>query len=441
MIKRTFSIVIAFGIFIIVMTTALMSSVFYNYFEKQVETELKSVSAVLQSQIENGNDISFINTSNYSDIRITLIDSNGTVLADNKEDYALLDNHSNRQEFAEAEKKGEAFSARESDTLGEKAYYYYAKLLENGQVLRVSVEVRSILSILQDVGPYILLVVAVVIAFAVAISVGITKKIINPVEKLAKHLDDPDKVKAYPELQPFVNALKEQKEKQKALDKQKKQFTANVSHELKTPLTSIAGYAELIETGMAQEADVKPFAGTIRKQALRLVSLSEDIIQLSQLDESDRESVTFASVDLYDTAKKCVEALSINARLKNITITLNGESTFIRANAPLLEELVYNLCDNAIRYNKENGSVNVEIKQNDDGTVLTVKDTGIGIEDKYKERVFERFFRVDKSRSKATGGTGLGLAIVKHIAEIHQADIKVNSVLGEGTAISVTFPK
>lgn len=440
MIKRTFSIVIAFGIFIIVMTTALMSSVFYNYFENQVETELKSVSAVLQSQIENGDDVSFINTSGYSDIRITLIDSDGTVLADSKKDFKLLENHSNRQEFEEAEEKGEAFSTRESDTLGEKAYYY-AKLLENGQVLRVSVEVRSIWTILKDVGPYILLVVGLVVAFAVAVSVGITKKIIKPVEKLAKHLDDPDKVKAYPELQPFVNALKEQKEKQKVLDKQKKQFTANVSHELKTPLTSIAGYAELIETGMAQEADIKPFAGTIRKQALRLVSLSEDIIQLSQLDESDRETITFASVDLYDTAKKCVEALSINAKLKNITLTLNGESTFIRANAPLLEELVYNLCDNAIRYNKENGSVDVVIEKNDSGAVLTVRDTGIGIEEKYQQRVFERFFRVDKSRSKATGGTGLGLAIVKHIAEIHGADIKVNSVLGQGTAISVTFPK
>lgn len=440
MIKRTFSIVIAFGITIIVMTTALMSSVFYNYFETQVETELKSVSAVLQSQIENGYDADFINASNYSDIRITLIDSNGTVLADNKEDFSSLDNHGGRTEIEEAKKSGQAFSVRESDTLGEKAYYY-ATVLENGEILRVSVEVRSVWSILSDVGPYILMVVAVVIVFAVAVSVGITKKIIKPVEKLSRHLDNPDEVKAYPELQPFVNALKEQKEKQKALDKQKKQFTANVSHELKTPLTSIAGYAELIETGIAQEADVKPFAGIIRKQALRLVSLSEDIIQLSQLDESDRESVTFSSVDLYDTANKCVEALSINARLKNITISLNGESTFVRANAPLLEELVYNLCDNAIRYNKENGRVDVKIEKLEKGAVLTVKDTGIGIEDKYKDRVFERFFRVDKSRSKATGGTGLGLAIVKHIAEIHGADIKVDSVLGEGTAISVTFLK
>lgn len=440
MIKRTFSIVIAFGIAIIVMTTALMSSVFYNYFENQVETELKSVSAVLQSQIENGYDADFINTSGYSDIRITLIDSNGTVLADNKQDFSALDNHSKRTEIQEAKKNGQAFSVRESDTMGEKAYYY-AKLLDNGDILRVSAEVRSVWSILGDVGLYILLVVLAVIAVAVAISVGITKKIIKPVEKLSRHLDNPDEVKAYPELQPFVNALKEQKEKQKALDKQKKQFTANVSHELKTPLTSIAGYAELIETGMALEADVKPFAGIIRKQALRLVSLSEDIIQLSQLDESDRESITFASVDLYDMAKKCVEALAINARLKNIKIQLKGESTFVKANAPLLEEMIYNLCDNAIRYNKEDGKVDVEITEGEDNTVLTVSDTGIGIEDKYKDRVFERFFRVDKSRSKATGGTGLGLAIVKHIAEIHGAEIKVDSVLGEGTAISVTFPK
>ena len=197
------------------------------------------------------------------------------------------------------------------------------------------------------------------------------------------------------------------------LDKQKKQFTANVSHELKTPLTSIAGYAELIETGMAKPEDIKPFAGVIRKQALRLVNLSEDIIQLSQLEESDDEDMSFESVNLYEIAQRCVEALNINA--------------IIMAVVPL------------IIYNKENGNVTVTVTPLEKGASVSVKDTGIGIPEKYQERIFERFFRVDKSRSKATGGTGLGLAIVKHITQLHDAKLEISSEEGKGTEIIVTF--
>lgn len=288
---------------------------------------------------------------------------------------------------------------------------------------------------------YIFIAIIAVIAMSVMISVAITKSILKPIDELGKNLDNIDNVKVYDELKPLVDALKQEKEKQKALDRQKKQFTANVSHELKTPLTSIAGYAELIEAGIAKEPDIKPFAATIRKQALRLVTLSEDIIQLSQLDENDEQGIVFASVDIYETARDCIEALSINAKAKGINITLDGESTFIRANPSLLEELIYNLCDNAIRYNKENGKIIIMISSDKHGCVLSVKDTGIGIEKKYQEHIFERFFRVDKSRSKATGGTGLGLAIVKHIAQIHGAQINIDSVLGTGTTITVHFVK
>lgn len=288
---------------------------------------------------------------------------------------------------------------------------------------------------------YIFIAIIAVIAMSVMISVAITKSILKPIDELGKNLDNIENVKVYDELKPLVDALKQEKEKQKALDRQKKQFTANVSHELKTPLTSIAGYAELIEAGIAKEPDIKPFAATIRKQALRLVTLSEDIIQLSQLDENDEQGIVFASVDIYETARNCIEALSINAKAKGINITLDGESTFIRANPSLLEELIYNLCDNAIRYNKENGKIIVKISSDENSCILSVKDTGIGIEEKYQEHIFERFFRVDKSRSKATGGTGLGLAIVKHIAQIHGAQINIDSILDVGTTISVHFVK
>lgn len=280
------------------------------------------------------------------------------------------------------------------------------------------------------------------VAAAVFISVKITKTIVEPIKDLGNNLDNPDNIKVFSELQGVVDEIKKQKEKQKALMGQKKQFTANLSHELKTPLTSIAGYAELIEAGIAKEEDIKPFASTIRAQALRLVSLSEDIIQLSQLEENyDSNSISFSSIDLFEIAGSCVETLKVNAESRGININLEGESVFIKGNSSLIEELIYNLCDNAIRYNKENGSVLVTITDNESSTVLTVKDTGIGIDEKYHDKVFERFFRVDKSRSKKTGGTGLGLAIVKHIVSLHGAELKISSKLGKGTEISIYFKK
>ncbi|MCM1115880.1 MAG: ATP-binding protein [Clostridium sp.] len=290
------------------------------------------------------------------------------------------------------------------------------------------------------VGLIIVLVISAV--FSIYISCRIVKTVVKPIEEIGNNLEKIEEYKVYSEFQPFVNALSEQKKKQKELNKQKKQFTANISHELKTPLTSIAGYAELIETGFAKEEDIKPFASIIRKQALRLVTLSEDIIQLSQLEENDEDNnISFQSVDIYEIAARCAESLSINARLKGIQIDISGESSFVRGNTSLLEELIYNLCDNAIRYNNENGKVSIDVTNNNEFTVLSVADTGIGIDAKYQEHIFERFFRVDKSRSKETGGTGLGLAIVKHIAQLHDAQLKIDSELGEGTVISVYFKK
>lgn len=294
------------------------------------------------------------------------------------------------------------------------------------------------LYIFTDAWPYIVLVFLVILILSIGVSYAVTRSIIKPIEKLGKNLDDIEKMNQYKELLPFVESVKSQNRKKQLLEKQKKQFTANISHELKTPLTSIAGYAELIENGMADENDIKPFANTIRKQALRMVNLAEDIIKLSQLEEQDNE-ILFESVNLYGVCSECISVLKMNAQSKNITLTLLGEEAYIRANKSLLEELLYTLCDNAIRYNKENGSVTIAIERDGAHTVLSVSDTGIGIPDKYLDRVFERFFRVDKSRSKETGGTGLGLAIVKHIAEVHNAQITIDSKLDEGTTIRIYF--
>jgi two-component system phosphate regulon sensor histidine kinase PhoR len=436
--KKTLYKIFAFGVSVITITAVLILSVFYSYSDNQLKEQLRVVESVVENQLAQDDDTAFISNHIDKNVRITLVAKDGTVIADSQESANKLGNHLNRQEIQQAIKNGEATVTRHSDTQGKKIYYF-AKQLDNGNVLRVSTEAKSIGKFFSDYIIYIFLCIIVVIVAAVFVSMGITKSIVKPITQLGQSLDNIDKFKSDEELKPLVNALLQQKKKQKMLDKQKKQFTANVSHELKTPLTSIAGYAELIETGMAKPEDIKPFAGVIRKQALRLVSLSEDIIQLSQLEESDDEDMSFESVNLYEIAQRCVEALNINAINKCVTLNLTGEECYIRGKAQLVEELVYNLCDNAIRYNKENGNVTVTVTPLEKGASVSVKDTGIGIPKKYQERIFERFFRVDKSRSKATGGTGLGLAIVKHITQLHDAKLEISSEEGKGTEIIVTF--
>ncbi len=438
MAKKTLYKIFAFGVSVITITAVLILSVFYSYSDNQLKEQLRVVESVVENQLAQDDDTAFISNHIDKNVRITLVAKDGTVIADSQESANKLGNHLNRQEIQQAIKNGEATVTRHSDTQ-EKKVYYFAKQLDNGDVLRVSAEAKSIGKFFSDYIIYIFLCIIVVIVAAVFVSMGITKSIVKPITQLGQSLDNIDKFKSDEELKPLVNALLQQKKKQKMLDKQKKQFTANVSHELKTPLTSIAGYAELIETGMAKPEDIKPFAGVIRKQALRLVSLSEDIIQLSQLEESDDEDMSFESVNLYEIAQRCVEALNINAINKCVTLNLTGEECYIRGKAQLVEELVYNLCDNAIRYNKENGNVTVTVTPLEKGASVSVKDTGIGIPKKYQERIFERFFRVDKSRSKATGGTGLGLAIVKHITQLHDAKLEISSEEGKGTEIIVTF--
>lgn len=438
MAKKTLYKIFAFGVSVITITAVLILSVFYSYSDNQLKEQLRVVESVVENQLAQDDDTAFISNHIDKNVRITLVAKDGTVIADSQESANKLGNHLNRQEIQQAIKDGEATVTRHSDTQ-EKKVYYFAKQLDNGNILRVSAEAKSIGKFFSDYIMYIFLCIIVVIVTAVFVSMGITKSIVKPITQLGQSLDNIDKFKSDEELKPLVNALLQQKKKQKMLDKQKKQFTANVSHELKTPLTSIAGYAELIETGMAKPEDIKPFAGVIRKQALRLVNLSEDIIQLSQLEESDDEDMSFESVNLYEIAQRCVEALNINAINKCVTLNLTGEECYIRGKAQLVEELVYNLCDNAIRYNKENGNVTVTVNPLEKGASVSVKDTGIGIPKKYQERIFERFFRVDKSRSKATGGTGLGLAIVKHITQLHDAKLEISSEEGKGTEIIVTF--
>lgn len=219
----------------------------------------------------------------------------------------------------------------------------------------------------------------------------------------------------------------------------RREFTANVSHELKTPLHLISGYSEMLASDVVAQKDVPQFAEKIHSESQRMIQLVEDIIKLSHLDES--EELAMEPVNLYQISEEVLDSLSAKANERHINLHLLGEPAYITGNHALIHSLIYNLCDNAIIYNRDKGDVTVDITSNEDDIVLTVQDTGVGIAKDEQERIFERFYRVDKSRSKKLGGTGLGLSIVKHAVNQYHADIKVESQLGLGTKMTVIFYK
>ena len=220
-------------------------------------------------------------------------------------------------------------------------------------------------------------------------------------------------------------------------ERNRQEFTANVSHELKTPLQSIIGSAELLENGLVKPEDTQRFIGNIRREATRLVSLINDIIRLSQLDENMESAKE--ETDLYALANEVKDVLTVSASKKNVEINVSGESCVINGVRRYLYEIIYNLCDNAICYNNEGGKVNIDVHKDKNSVILTVEDNGIGIPFEHQSRIFERFYRVDKSHSKETGGTGLGLSIVKHAVAYHGGTLRLDSTLGKGTTVTVVF--
>ena len=371
------------------------------------------------------------------DLRITIIDADGTVVYDNEANDIEMDNHKDRPEIESALKNGEGSDVRKSSTLN-KSTYYYAVLLDDGQVLRIAKEASSVWNIFIKVLPLILGIIILMLFSVGIITHYITKSIVKPVEELANNIDEIKDIKTYKEIQPFIDTIKKQHEDIVKNSHVRQEFTANVSHELKTPLTSISGYSELIENGMATQEDTIRFAGEIHKSSQRLLTLINDIIELSELDSSESK-VAMETVNIYDIAKNCVEMLKFNAKDHGVNLKFEGTPCNITANKMMMEELVYNLLSNAIRYNREGGSATVRVNKILDRVNLEVLDTGIGISKENQKRIFERFYRVDKSRSKSTGGTGLGLAIVKHILIKHNAQLELESTEGKGTHITVIF--
>ena len=420
----------------LVLAYVILSVILYNRNMNLLQTEVKQEAAYIREAI-NLSDSDYMKQMDnvVESTRVTQIKADGTVLYDSRRDADILKNHGNRKEVREALSKGEGADVRKSETVG-KDMYYYALLLNDGTVLRVSKSIDNLASTAVSLMPVMGILAVLTILFAFALARWQTNRLIKPINEL--DLERPLDSDIYEELSPLLEAMDRQNREKEAVANMRKEFSANVSHELKTPLTSISGYAELIETGMASEQDTVRFAHGIHNSANRLLTLINDIIRLSELDGTEGEADT-ELLDLHEMAQNCVEMLSMSAEKHNVTIALSGTECYVTANRQMMEELLYNLCDNAIRYNNPGGSVDVQTYARDGHTYLIVKDTGIGISKEHQERIFERFYRVDKSRSKSTGGTGLGLAIVKHIIAKSHANLELESEPGKGTTIKVVF--
>ena len=547
--NKIFQAILKVTIIVLLFNLILITGVLHNYFGKIQNKQLKDelFLAALGTEQEGLNYLDNLRTEDY---RITWISSDGVVLFDNQADIKKMENHSNREEFTEAIETGVGSSSRHSVTLTENTVYE-ARLLSDGSVLRISMNQKSILSLLFGlIQPFGIILIAVIV-FAYLIAEKLAEQIMEPLEEI--DLEHPLKKESYEELTPFLNRIQFQKKQikcqiqeleQKKLEfeqvvshmkeglvllnadnqvlsinpaamelfqttlncigndfltverkqkltnaiekarmegfsqirleknerdyqfdissiktetgivgsvilafditeqmnaeKMRREFSANVSHELKTPLQSIIGSAELLQNNLVKEEDKSRFIGHIHKEASRLVVLIEDIIRLSELDE-ERE-IQKEELSLYKIVSNVVDSLQDMAWKKNITLHLEGKEGKIQGVYRLIYETIYNICDNAIKYNVDGGDVKISIEEKDSEVGITIEDTGIGIPKEHQSRIFERFYRVDKSHSKKSGGTGLGLSIVKHAVGYHNGKISLSSEEGMGTKIEIWFP-
>ena len=413
----------------------LFISNMYNYFEKQIFSELETECSFLENYVLGGKTelLGSFKTSN----RITLIHSDGTVYFDNSVDAATLENHGNRKEFLEAKSKGAVQLSRFSSTMTEKTLYF-ARNLSNGDVIRISCNQYSVWVLIFGMSQILLIMLIFAVIISGISASWISKKVVEPLNII--DLENPEASEVYEELKPFTKRIAEENFEKSQREELRQQFTANVSHELKTPLTSISGFAEILKAGGTDENTTKDFAASIYDESQRMITLVNDIIKLSKLDEKSI-CLEKEALSLRELCLEVMNVLSASAKAKNVSINLTGDSGLINGVHPVIYEMVYNLVDNAIKYNVQGGKVDINLQNmmESNRVILTVRDTGIGIPEGEKDRIFERFYRIDKSRSKQNGGTGLGLSIVKHAAKYHDASILVNSEAGKGSTFTVIF--
>lgn len=368
--------------------------------------------------------------------RITWISAEGTVLYDSTEDEHTFENHKNRPEVKKAFAKGEGEDIRKSDTIGEEMCYY-AEKMPDGTVLRVSRTMNSAMKSAFHILPFMIFLALVMIVTAWLLSKWQIERLIRPINTL--DLENPLEQEMYPELQPLLERIEQSNKAKEAVAAMRREFSANVSHELKTPLTSISGYAEIMKDGLVRPEDMQHFSEKIYQEASRLITLVEDIIKLSRLDEG-RVELEKEEVDLYELSREIISRLAPQAAKNRVRLELTGESVKYTGIRQILDEMIYNITENAIKYNNPGGKVSVWAGNTLQGKKVVVTDDGIGIPEDQIDRIFERFYRVDKSHSKERGGTGLGLSIVKHGVILHHGEVHVESKLGEGTRIELVFP-
>lgn len=453
MTKRIFRSICLAAIGVFLASVALFLWVLYDYFGSVQMGQLRTETELAAHGVEYAG-ATFFPGLGARDYRVTWIGTDGQVLYDSQTSSDEMENHLEREEIREALETGSGESARYSATLMERTLYC-ARRLTDGTVIRLSVAQDTMLTLLLGMSQPLLIIAVIAVILSALLAYRLARHITAPLNRL--NLDEPLKNGEYDELSPLLHRLDAQQrqirrqqeelaerfesvtEKERAAQ-MRREFTANVSHELKTPLHTIAGCAELLENGMVKEEDKGRFYTQIHNEAQRMIRLVEDIIHLSHLDEGAAD-MRREDVDLYALAEEAVKSLAGAAEAAGVAVTLEGGPAVLNGVPQLLESIVHNLCDNSIKYNRRGGTVTVRVEDGGEAARLTVADTGIGIPAEAQERIFERFYRVDKSRSKELGGTGLGLSIVKHAARLHGAEIELRSEENVGTIITVVFPK
>ncbi|MEF9924965.1 MAG: ATP-binding protein [Raoultibacter sp.] len=441
-----FRTVLLFSLFLILVFALAVGAIFYQSFERTAERRLvqEAQAAALALNANPAQQTEISQVQFVGSIRYTLIGADGVVLVDSATDVAAADNHATRPEVIEANKQGVATALRYSATLKTDTIYAAVEL-DNGGIVRLSEERQSLFIFWGDMLIPLIIALIVVTLLAFFVSRTLTRRIMGPIDAL--NFKEPLENEIYSEMDPLLVRIDEQQAQLKTQNKElavaenmRREFSSNVSHEMKTPLTVISGYAELMKNDMVAAADRQKFAELIYEEAQAMRSLINDVLTISRLDETVGSEKSDQPVDLFVTAKIVAGRLRSFAEGNGVTIAVEGESAFVLGVDTLCEEMLYNLIENGIRYNHVGGSVTLRVDDAPTGPVVVVSDTGAGIAEEYKDKVFERFFRVDKSRSKETGGTGLGLAIVKHAVQYHHGTIELASKQGSGTKFILHFP-
>ncbi len=445
--SRVFAVVFGVSLFVMIAVTLAVAAACYWVYEDDAQSALlsqtRAVADMVQGQSSDEDMVEVLSQVPFVDVRCTLISQTGEVLFDNWEDVSQLGSHADREEFVSARANSQASVSRRSDTLGTDTLYA-AVLLDDGEVLRLAEVRTSLASFMGGVAWPIAASLVVVAALSTLVSRMLTRHIVKPLQEI--DLSCPAQADAYRELQPLLERMDAQYRELAAqnvalehANNMRREFTGNVSHEMKTPLQVIGGYAELMEAGVVPEQDVPRFAGLIRTEATTMRSLIDDVLTLSRLDEG--ADCGRDPIDLGEVCERVATRLRPRAEERRESIQLACRGTHVVAGSTsLAEQMVYNLVDNAVRYNREGGLVLVTLSSDERTVELEVSDEGPGIAPELRERVFERFFRVDTSRSRQTGGTGLGLAIVKHAVETLGGTVRIDSSACGGARFVVELP-